>query len=293
MRALLLAITLSIFTLPASAQDSTATAEEDRGFELLTNGDPNDDAEARRLLETAAAQQRPEAINALSSMLYNGVGGPADAERARTLLLRAAELGSIGANMTLAERYINGDDGLPRDAERGYRHAVAAAESVNNVRGAAWAQWRVGMMTLQGVGTSADPVRAYGWVARASENGSVHAMVSRAVMLAIGQGIARDPQAAREWYLRAAESGELGSAHGLRGLGAMLVTGEGGARDIPRGYAYLVLAQEGGDENAAALLERFQGYFSDPVRQQAQSIILAWRLAHPSPLPDNHTQRLN
>jgi TPR repeat protein len=291
----LLAIGWITACAPAAAQpaDLSPEAAEVQAFERLLNEDPSDDAEARRLFEMAAAAGRPEAINALSSMVGNGIGGPVDLERARALVVQAADAGSLGAHLSLSDAYIQGAGGFPRDPARGYRHAVLAAESNLNMRSAAWAQWRVGMMNLNGVGVPADASAAYAWVARAADNGAVQGMLSRAVMLATGQGVAPDPASAREWYRRAAESGELGSAHGLRGLGGMLVAGEGGPIDLARGYAYLVLAQEGGDQMAAHLVAAIENTLDDRTRAAAQMIITTWRIEHTAAQPDRIGNRVN
>lgn len=291
LRGVILAAAILVSSGLAFAQ-ADLTPEETRAFELLLNGEPSDDAEARRLFEATGENGSPEAINALASMVGNGLGGPADFERARALMLRAAALGSIGANMTLADLHIRGDGGFPRDPERGFAYALAAAESPD-VRNAAYAQWRLGMMILNGVGTSADPARAYEWVARAADNGAVRGMISRAVMLATGEGVAPDPTAAREWYRRAAEKGELGNAHALRGLGGMLVHGEGGPVELARGYAYLTLAQEGGDENAPLILRDIEPRMEELTRRQAANIAAAWRIEHGDPQPTSVDGRLN
>lgn len=296
MRSMFLAsVALALAHAPASAQPSTVSAEdaETRGIEHLVNEDPSDDAEGRQLLELGAAAGRPEALNALSSAVGMGVGGPADETRARALLLQAAEAGSIGAHLTLSDLYIQGANGFPQDRSRGYRHAVLAAESTQNPRAAAWAQWRVGMLTLNGVGVPADANGGYAWVVRAADNGAVQGMLSRAVMLAIGEGVEQDAVSAREWYRRAAESGEIGSAHGLRGLGGMLVVGEGGPIELARGYAYLLLAQEGGDPLAGRIMGAIEGRIDDRTRAAAQIIVSAWRIEHPTPQPDRMGARLN
>ncbi|MEQ1810213.1 MAG: tetratricopeptide repeat protein [Terricaulis sp.] len=284
--ALVLVAAFALAGAPAHAQDPTATPEEIRGMDLLVNNDPSDDAEARRLLEIASEQDRPEAINALPNMVGNGLGGPEDDERAFALMQRAGELGSIGANLTLAEIYTRGAGDIAPDPALGLRHAIAAAEATSNSRSAAWAQWRLGMRYLDGENTAADPVRAYEWISRSSENGGVQGMLSRAVMLARGEGVAQDAAAARVWYQRAAESDSIGSAHALRGLGAMLIIGEGGPVDIPRGYAYLLLAEEGGDEMAPRLLQRFDSVVDARAREHATSIMAAWRINHGNPRPD-------
>jgi len=264
-------------------QSITPTEAETQALDILSGGDLGRAQEARRLLEIAAEAGLPEGTNALSFMLRNGIGGPADLERGRALLERAAQGGSVGANLTLADAHIEGRGGYPRDPERGYAYAVAAAESTINPNGAAFAQWRVGMLTLEGVGTPADAERAYTWVARAAENGAVYGMISRAVMLATGDGVAIDGAAARLWYQRAAESGEMGSAHALRSLGGMLARGEGGSIDLPRGYAYLAIARDAGDPLADDFIRRLA--FTDEDRAAAEAIMRDWRASHPVPLP--------
>ena len=280
-------------SVAAFAQPTPAAEDaETQGFELLTNGDPADDAEARRLLEIAAAAGRPEAMNALSNMLGLGTGGPVDEGRARVLLAQAADGGSIGAHLTLSDLYLRGGFGFERNPALGYRHAVLAAESTSNPRAAAWAQWNVGMLTLNGVGVPADPRGAYAWVSRAADGGAVPGMLSRAVMLATGQGVDQDQVTAREWYRRAAESGEIGSAHGLRGLGGMLLVGEGGPVEMARGYAYLLLAR-GGDEMADRIVAAIEPGIDVQTRAAAQMIVTAWRIEHPAPQPDRVGARLN
>jgi TPR repeat protein len=293
LRAPILAIVIALLPGLALAQtDLSPEQAEERAFELLLNGDASDDGEARRLFETAGEGGRAEAMNALAAMVGNGVGGPPDLERARALLLRAARLGSIGANMSLADLHVRGAGGFPHDPERGLAYAVAAAESPD-LRNAAYAQWKLAMMILNGVGAPADPARAYEWVARAADNGAVRGMISRAVMLATGEGVTPDPPAARDWYRRAAESGELGSAHGLQGLGAMLVFGEGGPVELARGYAYLTLARDGGDENAPRILQHIEPNIDDITRRQAADIAAAWRIEHGDPQPESVDGRLN
>jgi TPR repeat protein len=145
---------------------------------------------------------------------------------------------------------------------------------------AKYAQWRLAMMHLQGVGTPKDSGTAYRILERASENGGINAMISRAVMLATGQGVAEDDAAARDWYRRAAESGEVGFAHGLRALGAMLVVGEGGPVDLPRGIAYLRIAKAAGDDMAGRLLDTWSGRVTDEVHRKAVEISNAWMARH-------------
>ena len=102
-------------------------------------------------------------------------------------------------------------------------------------------------MHLSGRGTEANEVEAYRFMILSSEAGYDNGMISRAVMLATGQGTPLDAAQARVWYEQAAQ---LGNAHALRGLGIMYLYGEGGEPDIAIGVALLQLAREGGDSIA-------------------------------------------
>jgi TPR repeat protein len=105
-------------------------------------------------------------------------------------------------------------------------------------------------------------------------------MISRAVMLATGEGVVQDPAAARLWYGRAAESGEHGFDHALRGLGAMLAEGEGGPVDLPRGIAYLRIAEAAGDRNATIILQAFSERVTPEIDEQARRIAAEWMRRH-------------
>jgi uncharacterized protein len=230
------------------------------------------------LLRAAYERGDPDAINNYAVVLLMGVGGPVDEPEGRRLRDLAASRGSIGANLSIAERYLRGAEGYPLDPVRAFQHVRAAAESP--VSGAGFAQWRLAMMHLNGQGTPVDRAEAYRWVVRASDGGDVHAMISRGVMLATGEGVAEDDAAARIWYRRAAESRDVNFAHGMRGLGAMLVTGEGGPVDLPRGIAYLRIARAANDVNASQLLKTFQDRITPEVEQQATEIANRWIADH-------------
>ncbi|HYG31285.1 MAG TPA: tetratricopeptide repeat protein [Allosphingosinicella sp.] len=268
----------SLEQLRREAEAGDGEAQNDLGTRLLDMRDPARQAEARRWFQRASDSGNAEARNNLATMLMFGIGGPADEAGGRRLMEEAAQMGSIGARLSLAERYLQGGDGYPRDHGRAYEQIRAAAGSSGPAR--LYAQWRLAMMHLQGVGTPRDPQEAYRLLVSASEAGGVEAMISRAVMLATGEGVAEDDGAARRWYQRAAESGERGFEHALRGLGSMLAAGEGGPVDLPRGIAYLRIAQAAGDENAAAILQAFSDRITPEIDEQARRIAGEWMRRH-------------
>lgn len=264
--------------LRARAQAGDPDAQNSLGGRLVETEREEALVEGRGWFERAAAAGNAEAKNNLASLLMLGAGGPADEPRARRLREEAARGGSVGAHLTLTEAYARGAGGYPRDPARAFEHARAAAAIRSPIQD--FAQWRLAMMHLEGVGTPRDPREAYRILVTASENGGVRAMISRAVMLATGEGTAEDDAQARIWYQRAAESRQYGWEHGLRGLGGMLVLGEGGPVELARGIAYLRVAAAAGDETAAGLLEQFAERVTPALNDEAHGIATAWVAEH-------------
>ncbi len=268
-----------IAELREQAQAGDRSAQVDLGIQLMmTNREP-DLVEARRWLRAAMDAGDVEAKNAYAGLLLHGGGGPRDETLGRRLLAEAAAEGSVGANLTLSAAYRDGNGGFERDPSRAFAHMNAAAASAHG-ESAQWVFWQLGMMHLRGTGTPVNPQEAYRWVSRAADAGGISGMISRAVMLATGEGVEEDDAAARTWYQRASESGQRGFAHALRGLGAMLVTGEGGPVDLPRGIAYLRIAQAGNDEQAGTLLDTWRDRITPEVDREAQLIASQWMAEH-------------
>lgn len=268
----------SLTDIRVKAEAGDAEAQNELGSQLLATGDETKFPEARAWFRRAFEGGSVEGANNYASMLTLGTGGPANEAEGKRLREQAASRGSVGANLTIAERYIAGAEGYPRDHQLALKHVRAAAESSHPMAG--FAQWKLGMMYLQGVGTTANAVEAYRWVSKAADGCAVQGMISRAVMLATGEGVAENDLEARDWYKRASESGDVMFPHALRGLGAMLVNGEGGPADLPRGIAYLRIAAAGNDTHAPKLLELYRDKITDDVDQQAREIADQWMAQH-------------
>jgi TPR repeat protein len=223
---------------------------------LLYYGAAGRAAEARALLEgieTAPPHILSQVQGYLGFDYLYGVGGEAKTELGRASLNGAIINGFNNAYILDAygQFWLEPPEGVeprPDRADEMFRRA-AQAGSVN-------AAWRLAMLILS---TGGQEGEAWQYIQWASEQGHGNAMVSRAVMLALGQGVEANPAEARVWYLNAAKAGE---SHGLRGLGWMYVTGEGGDANPPLGYAMLDIAAEAGDPGVAASLSALadEGY---------------------------------
>lgn len=152
------------------AEAGSSEAQYLLGYLYLTAADV-DAHESRLWLERAAAQQHPEAIFHLARWRADDIFGPPDDEEHRTLLIRAAELGSVQAQRDLGCCYATGDDGWPRDPSLGRHWYGRAATS-----GHADAQYNYGLMLLYGEGGPADP-SGHEWIQRAAaqnDSGALH-----------------------------------------------------------------------------------------------------------------------
>ena len=199
-------------------------------------------AQSRALLEgieEAPEDIRADVIGYLGADYLFGFGGEVRAEQGRALLNSAIAQGfEDPAVLDSYGGYMLGVDRL-RAMELWARAANA---------GSANAAWRYAMAMLENGG---DAAQAYEYVSWAAARGHLQARISKAVMLATGQGVETDAAAARQAYESAALDG---SAHALRGLGVLYAQGEGGPADAATGYALLALAAEAGDEVASRLL---------------------------------------
>ncbi|EGV33747.1 serine/threonine protein kinase [Thiorhodococcus drewsii AZ1] len=92
------------------------------------------------------------------------------------------------------------------------------------INGHAMAQYNLGVMYANGLGTTKDDRQAVEWYRKAAEQGNADAQNNLGVMYANGLGITKDDQQAVEWYRKAAEQG---SADAQNNLGVMHSEGRG------------------------------------------------------------------
>lgn len=229
-----------------AAESGDDAAERARAAYALAahySGDPQTAPQSRALLESLdnpPGDIAAQAAGYLGADYLFGLGGPADPATGQAYLNSAITLGF--QDPAILEAYAM--TVMASDRSRATTLLRRAADA-----GSPGAAWRFAMIWLE---DQRNPVIAYDYVVQAADQGYLNAQISHAVMLATGQGVAQDLDAARAAYLDAARRG---SAHGVRGLGVMMLAGEGGPVQAATGYALLELAAEAGDAGAASLLE--------------------------------------
>jgi hypothetical protein len=169
-----------------------------------------------------------------------------DFEAAFDLATQQASEGDAQAHAWLGQFYEMGE-GTQKDLIQAASHYRIGAFGGQN-----YARWRLGVMIDQGdaEGTLEEAVMLF--QTAASEDYS-NAVVSLAVMQALGRGTPEDDPAALANYRRAAD---LGNLSGLLGYGLMTAYGEGVEADEDEGAAWVLLASFLG-------LERADEYLAD------------------------------
>jgi TPR repeat protein len=138
--------------------------------------------------------------------LFFGRGAPLDRRTGLTLMLRAAALGHTYAMNELGYIFLYGK-GQPVDKERGIRFYEAGAErddiySLNNL----------GLVYLRGLGRRADPAKALAYFTRAAAGGHPFAPTNLGRMARDGVGGPKDLRAAARWFELAAQRGDYWGA---------------------------------------------------------------------------------
>lgn len=211
--------------------------------ELIAGTQRGDAAALARLEAEAGAGDLPSQL-ALAQILRDGLGVPADAERAFHWAKRAAEQGSAPAQLALGVMYEWGkgtavDPGL---AVEWYRKAAS--------QGNAGAANSLGAAYLRGVGVPADAAQAVAWFEKAAKGGDVPGQFNLAMRYFNGDGVAADPAEARRWLERAA--GAVGEdattrsvvASSKQELGVLYEEGLGVEKDLVKALRYYDEARE-------------------------------------------------
>ncbi|MBM3490084.1 MAG: sel1 repeat family protein [Alphaproteobacteria bacterium] len=210
-----------------------------------------------------------QAVAAYARQSFNGLGWKTrrimagDLRRVLTALLAVAGVlltARAGADLGLAERALKN-----REFALALREFRQDAEA-----GMAQAQYRLGLMLLDGEGVAADGAAAAGWLGRAAEQGHDDAMRVLGIIYEEGRLGAADPARAVAWYRVAAERG---NARAQRNLATHYALGQGVARDFVQAAHWYRLAAAAGNakakRNLAYLLLFGQGVTRDPARAAA------------------------
>ena len=153
---------------------------------------------------------------------------------------KAANSDEPAAQEWLGWFYDNGLGVEPDTQKAAYHYRLAANAGQN------YSRWRLGVMIDQGnaPGTLED---AYSLFQMAADADFTNAMVSMAVMQALGRGTDQDYEAALANYMRAARAG---NPNGTRGVGVHFALGQGVPQDLAEAAAWFLVGAASGDSQS-------------------------------------------
>jgi len=206
-------------------------------------GVPADQERAVELLSEAAEGNHTEAMFRLGE-LYSERAGDKNFALAETWLRRAGARGHVRALVSLARILVLGT------AIPDYSTAAVALREAADL-GDALAQFYLGQFYNSGLGVPPDPEEAGIWFSKAADQGVIGAIESLGVMHVTGVGRERDYRAAFSLLSLAAEKG---SSSAEFNIGNLYNSGLGVERDFSAAIASFTRAAEGGSPEACLRL---------------------------------------
>lgn len=199
------------------------------------------------------APDYPLAQYALARLYADGLGTPANAEKALKWLTRAAQapVPVPAAQVKLGNYYAEGyPPYIKPDAEKAFELTLAAAEAENRT-----ARYRVALMYLNGQGTEKNEKRAFHFMRLSARDGLTQAQKALSDMYRNGTGVAQDDYGVFSWMLAAAKNGDVEAQeqtalHYLRGTGV--------AASRKEALFWAVRAQQNGGKNAAEIIRQIK-----------------------------------
>ena len=183
----------------------------------------------------------PEDLFEEGYKLYSEAVSPADLEKARELLGKAATEGHALAQDVLGNMYEDGD-GAEKDI-----HTAADLYFRSAEQGCSAGMFDLGMLCLDGRGVPKDEFRAFSLIRKSAEDGDPDRMFMLSVLYKKGIGTEKNEGEALRLLRTAADSG---SPEAKANLGAMMLSGDGLPKDESEAFRLLKEAAEDGECSA-------------------------------------------
>ena len=199
------------------------------------------------------APDYPLAQYALARLYADGLGTPANAEKALKWLTRAAQapVPVPAAQVQLGNYYAEGyPPYIEPDAKKAFELTLAAAEAENRS-----ARYRVALMYLNRQGTEKNEKRAFHFMRLSARDGLTQAQKALSGMYRNGTGVAQDDYGVFSWMLAAAKNGD---AEAQEQTALHYLHGTGVAASRKEALFWAVRAQQNGGKNAAEIIRQIK-----------------------------------
>ena len=168
------------------------------------------------------------------------------------------------------------NDGAIAVEQGDYAKALQEWTSVA-VQGDVKAQYNLGVMHADGLGTKQNYTEAAKWYLLAAKEGYGAAQYNLGILYQRGLGVPVSTTSAVKWYHQAAENGVPES---LFSLALVYVDGEGVARNYVTAFMWLSLATIKGHPEASSFLENLRQKMTTPQITQGQEAADEWLTTH-------------
>lgn len=184
-------------------------------------------------------------------------------------LVAAASSGDPKALFQVGMRYSDGTD-VKRNMTESAKYFRAAAD-----KGFAPAQYSIGSLYEKGIGVERDVAKAAQWYEKAAEQGNARAMHNLAVIHAMGNPPAIQPNMDRAvgWFQKAADYGIKDSQFNL---GILYGQGMGVPQNLTDSYKWFALAAKTGDADAAAKRDEVANAMDPDDLADARGVVNSW-----------------
>ncbi len=167
----------------------------------------------------------------------------AAAEKAFSELVAKAEAGDVNSQMSLAQKYQDGD-GVKQSNQIANTWLARAAEAGNSD-----AQFALSLTLMRSNQSEA----SVSWLIKAAEQGNIAAQTKLAESYSSGSGVAQNDRLAIQWYQRAAE---LGDIEAQKNLATLFEFGIGTNKDLRAALKWYRAAAAQGDMSSRLYVEK-------------------------------------
>ncbi len=231
--------------------------------------------EAFKWFQKAAIAGNHYAGYSLGGLYHYGNGTEQDYEKAFEWYKKSADKHNAYACYEAAKMLRDGigtEQNLEQ-SEKFFREAYRGFMKMDNKNADDKLLYRLGAMTLKGIGCTAYPEKAAEYFRRSAEMNNKYALCEYGKMLTEGDVISQDAQRGIAMLKRSAELGHSAASYAL---GKIYLFGKVVERDTDLAREWLTISAESGNEYAQYLLENMDRFYQTAVRNAAFTMLKAF-----------------
>ena len=232
-------------------------------------------AEAFKWFRKSAVADNGYAGYSLGSLYHYGNGAEQDYEKAFEWYKKSADKHNAYACYEAA-KMLRGGIGTEHNSEQSdkyFREAYRGFLKMDNKTADDKLLYRLGAMTMKGIGCTACPEKAVEYFRRSAEMNNKYALCEYGKMLTEGDVISQDVQRGIAILKRSAELGHSAASYAI---GKIYLFGKGVERNTDLAREWLTISAESGNEYALHLLENMDKFYQSAVHNAAFTMLKAF-----------------